>query len=395
MLKIIYLSLRGTISFLFGIFLIVIFAVCELFWRIRIVELPKRFGEVAVKAYLFLKRQEINGKAKRTFYIFISGPPVNRQLLDMFKRKLFILESTNFIPLRIFPSWLLSKTRFFITLSQNSNEYYEFNYGKPLLEFILEEEERGSKFLKDKMGIDLNKDWFICIFARDPEYLKFYAPDKNACGHDYRNSDIDSYRKAVEFVIGKGGYVIRMGSIVNKPMNFKHEKFIDYSVTCREDFMDIYLLARCRFFISAPAGIHSIRSIFHAPILIVNSTPVGFAPYGKNDIYIPKKIRNVNTGKFEPIKPLIEKIGNNPDILFNGNKFRDLGYEYVNNSEDEILDVTEEMLERLEGTFEYSDSDKLLQEQYRKIFPEDHWAVQAKKIPIGRDFLRNNSEFYT
>jgi putative glycosyltransferase (TIGR04372 family) len=357
--------------------------------------MPKRFGEFALRGYLFLKRQEINGREKRASYIFISGPPVNRQLLDMFKRKLFIIESTNFIPLRIFPHWLLSKTRFLVATSQNSNEYYEFNYGKPLLKFTPDEEKRGRKFLKEKMGINLDKDCFVCVFARDSEYLKFLAPEKDASANDYRNSNIDMYKKAVEFIIEKGAYVIRMGYIVDKPMNFKHEKFIDYSVTCRDDFMDIYLAAHCKFFLSGTSGMTDIGTIFHVPKIGVDTVPVGYAPCGKNDIYIPKKIRNLNTGQLEPVKLIMQQLGNDPRILFDGNKFRELGYEYVNNTEEEILSVTKEMFERLDGTFKYSDNDKLLQEQYYKIFPDNHWAMQAKKVPIGRDFLRENSSLYT
>jgi len=59
------------------------------------------------------------------------------------------------------------------------------------------------------------------------------------------------------------------------------------------------------------------------------------------------------------------------------------------NSEQEICDVTQEMIERLEGTFKQDKEDRIRVEKYFDLFPADHWAAGVK-TPIGRDFLRNN-----
>ena len=312
----------------------------------------------------------------------------------MFKRKLLILESTTFWPLKIFPYWLLKKTRFYIAERCNSNEFLEFNYGSPLLEFTPAEKIKGRRFLMEKMGINQDKNWFVCLFARDITYLKTYS-DVDASAHDFRNSDIDTYIKAVQYIIDKGGYVVRMGSVVNKPMSFKHEKFIDYSITCRDDFMDIYLPAHCKFFLGNHSGMTDISTIFHVPRVIVNLAVVGQPPLGKNDIFIPKKVRSIKSRQFINIKNLLQQTcDQSVPFLRDGHKFWEMGYEYVDNTEDDIQKAAKEMYERIEGSFVQSASDKERLQKYYDAIPENHWAKQVK-TPIGRDFLEENSELYT
>ena len=388
--------MKAISSQIFGGFLILCFYIIEPVFRIRLIPMASRLGEFALKTSLFMKRQEIEGKPKRTFYVFISGPPVNQQLLKMFKRKLFILETSKVRILRILPYWLLERTRFLINLEQHSNEFFEFNSGEPLLKFTDKEKERGKSFLKERMGIDIKKDWYVCIFARDSEYMKSFNSKKDYGYHDYRDADINTYKKAVKYIISKGGYVIRMGAVVNRPMDFKHEKFIDYAINCRDDFMDIFLSSTCRFYLGATSGAVDLTTIFHVPKLVVNAVPIGYIPYGRGDMFIPKKIRSIDVAKYIHIKDLLHGSINRPDWLWNGNQFKDMGYEYVDNTEDEILAVTKEMFERLEGTFRETEEDKDLQRNFKALFPKDHWAKpHENKNPIGRDFLRENRELYT
>jgi hypothetical protein len=48
--------------------------------------------------------------------------------------------------------------------------------GGPALSFTEDEEARGRDALR-AMGLDPETDWFVCLFARDPVYLKNLLPD--------------------------------------------------------------------------------------------------------------------------------------------------------------------------------------------------------------------------
>ena len=48
-----------------------------------------------------------------------------------------------------------------------------------------------------------------------------------------------------------------------------------------------------------------------------------------------------------------------------------VGIQYVNNTEDELLDAVEEMEARVMGTWKESTEDLLLQEKFWSMFPKD------------------------
>ena len=53
-----------------------------------------------------------------------------------------------------------------------------------------------------------------------------------------RNSDPLAYVLAIQNLLKKGYWVFRMGKFVEKPLNIKHERFIDYPYTdLQNDFL--------------------------------------------------------------------------------------------------------------------------------------------------------------
>jgi hypothetical protein len=64
------------------------------------------------------------------------------------------------------------------------------------------------------------------------------------------------------------------------------------------------------------------------------------------------------------------------------------GLDVVNNTPEEILALTTEMLERLEGRAVYTSDDESRQTKFRSLFAQGHYSYGAASR-IGRDFLRN------
>ena len=60
------------------------------------------------------------------------------------------------------------------------------------------------------------EDWFICFHARDKKYLEKSLSSIDTSYHDFRDWDINSALKSVEYIASKRGFALRMGAIVKK-----------------------------------------------------------------------------------------------------------------------------------------------------------------------------------
>jgi putative glycosyltransferase (TIGR04372 family) len=350
-----------------------------------------RIGHLSLNTDLFLRRRQLGIHPDGPYYFFLSSPKdlSNRQLLTMLKRVIPVYESraltlffTGMLP-------ILKRTPFYQDLPMNSNEYYEFNNTNPSIDFIPDEIEKGRKLLS-QMNVDLDKDEFVCIFARDDAYLKHINPYYNWDYHNTRNSDIDNLIETAKYLIEKGFTVIRIGSIVKKPINFSHKKMIDYPYSkYQSDFLDIFLIAKCKFVLAAgSSGVINVANIFDKPTLTVNLGEQWYAPWAKNCLYIPKKYKYINRDdylRFEDALKLDKEFWHNPTPL---------GLEAKEISPHDILEATQEMLARLENTFNYSPESKKLIEAYHKLWGESGVIGSPSKTPIGIAWLKKNQSLY-
>ena len=91
--------------------------------------------------------------------------------------------------------------------------------------------------------------------------------------HNFRDFNINDFEDTIIKMIHRGYFVIRMGSISKDKINFKDKNFFDYSNSdFRSDFLDIFLLSKCKFLISSDSGISAISEIFRVPIVYVNKS---------------------------------------------------------------------------------------------------------------------------
>lgn len=367
------------------------------FVRLRFALLrTERLGHFALEPDLFLRRRWIryrSRRASRDFTIFIRGyfPPANEQLLKMWQRELFIvhLPLLHYVLRETKALWL--RSYFYTSIDLVANEYDEFNVAPPTLRFTPDEEAEGRGQLAE-WGIDLDRDWFVCIFARDDKYLKNLDPRSDFGYHDYRNSDIDTLNPAIHEIVRRGGFVLRMGFHVGKPLSIKSDRVIDYAVAHRSDFMDIFLSAKCRLFLGSAAGISNVSIIFDRPCLGVNFTPFGSGPIGKESLFIPKLVADVSTRTRLTFGALLRDFSQNSDPKIGDGKLAFLqGYQYIDNTAEEILAVTREMLDRLDNKYEPAREMVDLQRRYAELVPTDHWCVGVK-TPIGGDFLKLHEE---
>jgi putative glycosyltransferase (TIGR04372 family) len=259
----------------------------------------------------------------------------------------------------------------------------------PHLSFTADEEQIGKTCLKD-LGIPEGV-YFVCFHARDPAYLKTIYQNFDTSYHDYRDSNIHNYVLAAGELARRGYYTIRMGAVVAEALNTSNPKIIDYSINGkRSDFMDIFLGAKCAFFISSGTGIDAIPMIFRRPHIYVNLVPIEYGRnWHKDHLFIPKKHWLCKKHRFMTFYEILDCGAGR--FLFN-KQFEQCGIELIENTPEEIAALAVEMDDRLKGTWQTSEEDEELQHRFWTLFkPSELNGVFRARI--GAEFLRQHRDW--
>ena len=256
---------------------------------------------------------------------------------------------------------------------------YEAKFGdRPLLTLSESEEAQGRVRLR-QLGIPEGA-WFVCLHVREEGYLPELAY------HAYRNSDIRTYLPAVEAIVQRGGWVIRMGDASMSPLpRMKH--VVDYVHSgLQSDWMDIFCFARCRFFLGDTSGPFAVSFVFGVPCALANFTPLGHPVFGARNLWIPKRYHSVREAREMTFSELLHS----PARLFcRTEEYEAAGLSWIDNTPDNIRDMTLEMLERLGGVFRYAEQDEQLQRRFHELLALDPlWTTTSR---VGRDFLRRHA----
>lgn len=248
---------------------------------------------------------------------------------------------------------------------------------KPLLKVTPSEELDGLKFLRAH-GIG-PQDWFVCLHVRESG---FHGDGKGHSQH-HRDSNIKRYSLAINEIVKRGGWVIRMGDPGMKPL-LPARGVIDYAGSeFKSEIVDIFLSARCRFFIATNSGLGVVPSTFGTPAVVVDYMPLANEIYIKNGCFIPRLVWSSHENRYLTFDECMETpLG----TTHTGETF--FGFEIRPNTELEIKELIIEMMDRLDGVFDQSASDINLQNKFNEI-REFHGVVS--NAPIGRDFLRKHA----
>ncbi len=267
----------------------------------------------------------------------------------------------------------------------------------PHLKFEAAEHLRAKNLLTE-LGVPSGTPW-ICISNRDSGYLSSVLPPAaNAPGgtwnyHDFRNFEVSSLQPAAEALTQRGYFVIRMGSYVTTPLITNNAMIIDYANhRVQSDFADVYLLANCRFSISADSGIFALAAIFGRPFAVVNAPwPLPYYKYysWNTTPFLIKRFYHVQSTSFLTLREVFQAgLG----TAGTSHEFEKAGVELINNTAAEISDLSIEVDSRLCGTWDCDPQDELLQQRLLKIIrlysPQIiHGNLHAR---LGASFLRTH-----
>lgn len=356
--------------------------------RLRLGEISAtRIGHQSANTELFLRRHVLRGSPKRDYSLLFSHPPANEQLAKMIRRRVRVIQHGRVLSLYQGLRSRTSKSALWADLPLEQNEWELFNDVPSQLYFTAEEESKGLALLAS-MGVKEN-DTFITFHVRDSAYLdtvhNYWGRDQWEA-HDYRDANLMNFIPAVQYMAEQEITSIRLGQVVKQPLPELGPRIIDYATNYRTDFGDIYLFSRPKFFLTAGGGPISLAWIFGVPTAYPNLVPLATKSPGKNDIFTPKKLWDIQRKRFLTFRETVES---GVDQFQESSLYRDAGLEVVDNTPEEILALTKEMNDRLDGVWVGADEDEELLQRFRTIYHPGHLS-HGFPSRVGAEYLRQN-----
>ena len=382
----------------FALFFVLLIRIIRPVFLVRIgVMRSDRIGHFALETELWLL-ERVSGVAtrpKRSIDLWYAPEPIaNRVLYKMWTQVL-----------TIWPNWLMVTVFRLNQLIPGTSAHEIENATSscldvhnlldiypPRLKFTAMQLEQGQKGLVE-LGIKPT-DRFVCFIVRDSAYTKKAFPEKDMSYHDFRNCDVNDYVAGAEALADRGLFVLRMGSVVSKPLVSNNPRVIDYANSkVRSEFMDLFLGAHCEFNVSDGLGFYAIPAMFRRPNAYVNYSPF-FRYYSSRacDLGIAKTMIDKATGR----RLNLTEMGERGVARFGAtSQFTTAGVSVKSNTPSEIKDLMLEMLDRLEGKWKTEPLDDELQNKFWKKYSEIigpdretfHGEIWSK---YGAQFLRDN-----
>ncbi len=353
-----------------------------------------RLGHFAYRIAFYAAERDLGMHGGRTLDIFCFRPekPSNEQLGRIAARVLHVWQPARYF-MRLYRSLPGGGAHLVKIHTEVTNKDRDLDGVLARTEtsafFTPEEQQAGQAALRD-MGVPADTD-FVCFFARTNHFLQQTFPDQPRYArahHNHRNADIDTYLPAMEKLTSRGGYALRLGAIVDKPIETGSARIIDYASLHRSDFMDIYLMANCRFMVSTGSGPDSVAELFRRPVVFVNQATLEAVNLWLHNLTIFKKYRLPNEGRIMSFREIVES---GAGRLLDAEDYAQRGIELIDNTPEEIEDVVLEMDARLRGEWQGTEEDEELQQRFWRILERS--PLQGYRCGrIGAAFLRKNRQ---
>jgi len=259
-------------------------------------------------------------------------------ILDWDPRKTIELERSFWFLLESISSVRVTSTHSVDLISAHNS--FSLEWEKQKREAILKLSERhteqGLAFLQENFGMNQN-DWFVTVHVRD---TTSWNPNYG------RNADIYSYFPAFKHIVDQGGHVIRIGNKDSKKLP-NIPGVIDYAhFPEKSRLMDVFFLAKARFFIATTSGPIGVASSFGTPILWTNAPDVGKAVFHPKSLMIPKLIQNKGKRVLGMSEILSSSLGYTDSYIERLKNYKENfeGFSWRDNEDLEILEGVREMM---------------------------------------------------
>jgi|GEM_PF-82173 len=348
-----------------------------------------RIGHLACDVDCYVKSRRL-GLAPEHHAILLApaNKVANKALLDLWSRHVRVISSPwlcrMLSPLSGHPMLRLNIYEYTTAINETAPFYAvqkQWGDRPPLLSLGQDDIARGEQRLIE-LGVPSGA-WFVCVHSREGGY----APHDEHF-HSHRNSDIESYQMAMKAIAERGGWCIRIGDPTMKKMP-PAQHAIDYAHSpLKADWMDLFLFARCRFFLGNSSGPFLVASAFGVPVALANQSPVSVVlPYGRKDIGIPKLVWS---RKEQRLLTFSEILGTPIGDLRLTHEQEQAGIGMIDNTPEDIRDLALEHLGRVEGRLTYDSAEEALQAKFKALMRPGHYSYGSDSR-IGNAFLKKHA----
>ena len=322
--------------------------------------------------------------------------PANKFFLKLTKKKFPAL----------YLNWIIKKFYYYLCEMPGHQAYvspWEFKYVRennffsvrsaPLFSLRLKEVNKGDRLLSEYFDCPPSQP-IITYFNRDGYYLK-KSFDSDTSYHDYRDSTIGNFFSSMELMKDKY-FCFRMGSGAAETLSHKGMRIVDYAKSShRNDFLDVYIFARSKFFIGDNSGIMHLPCSFRKKMAITNLVPIdtvfdskGFHPGILNNLVIFKKYYSTDLGRLMNLSEILKLCGSAPHTT---SFFRENNIQLVENASEEIKDLTIEVDMLVNDSWEFNPEHIMRENEFWKIMGAPYKSQYRNLFPkVGYNFLKNN-----
>jgi putative glycosyltransferase (TIGR04372 family) len=188
-----------------------------------------------------------------------------------------------------------------------------------------------------------------------------------------RNAKIETYHRAVDFLVHEGFRVVRIGDPTMRPL--QRYGVVDLATSKqRTELLELYCLLKSEFLLGCESGLLGVSYLVNTPFLNVNATdPVSSYPVRSDGLYILKRVMERHGKRVLSLSEMLDE-----DYLFNLRNVE--RYEYLDNTSDEILDATQEMMRWLHSPREPNADQKEYKKRLELVVEDlrDRWDYVRK-----------------
>lgn len=345
---------------IFGLFGFVLFSLLSIVLPLRVGWFTvSRIGHFAHEtAFQYAVRSDSRTTRWLDLRCFSPKHPVSNEFLLTMARRNFVIAQWA-LPtvqlarrLNLSPRWLVDPDLPFSGRDQNGLIVRT----ERRMEFSADEDASARAWLAS-IGMAPDEQ-FVCVMVRDSAYLNEtpgHRPEDSGRSwayHDYRDTPIEDYAVAAEWLAGQGVWVFRMGKIVRGRLRTTSNRVIDYAnLPDRSDFLDIWLMANCSLCVSTGTGPDTLAYAHDKLVVHVNFIPtVGMWSWART-VVAPKPL-------FLGEAPAPLSLQATLTVNFGHTEtFREAGIRVGSLAPEMIRDVVSEAWQRHSGSWEDTESD--------------------------------------
>jgi putative glycosyltransferase (TIGR04372 family) len=348
--------------------LVILIRILEPIFQIRIGSfLGSRIGHFIVDPILFLARNNFEKKKKVLNLFWIAGPISNSHWKLMIERYFLVYWWVRYLD--VFNRYIPGGSKNDLSKFMYSGRIADFevlNYSDTVIKFLTKENETAINWLTGygwKVG-----ERFICINVRDSAYLNKALKTESSTNwdyHNYRDSKIETYEVAINYLLKRGYWVIRLGKIAHTPISFDHPHLIDYPfLETKNDLLDIWFILNCSLLITTASGTDALAMCYKRPVLYLNALPLLLCSTTIPHTWVPKNLTWKNSGIDLSLKEYLRHSYVRTD------DYELAGINIIDLSSQEVLEAVIECEEKISGTYIKNHYDDDLQKEYWDRFKE-------------------------